>query len=169
MKPHEILYPLAYWSTVKDVSARYGLDPFLLLSVMREESHFDPMAVSSAGAIGLMQLMPYTARRTARRLDLEIDGAKSIHEIENNITLGAYYLSGLLDRFRSVTPALAAYNAGERRVKRWLRQGQYEALDEFIEDIPFDETRNYVKRIVTTYYRYQVVRFPEHAAGPGIL
>lgn len=154
MRPHEILYPQAYWPTVKEASLRYGIDPYLLLSLIREESRYDPEAVSSAGAIGLMQLMPFTARRTARSLDIEINGKDSIHHVENNINLGTHYLSGLLKEFNSVPLALAAYNAGEHRVRQWLLRRQYESYDEFIEDIPYPETRNYVKRILTTYLQY---------------
>jgi soluble lytic murein transglycosylase len=169
MRPDELLYPKAYWGAVEQASEEYGMDPFLLLSLMREESRFDPGAISPAGAIGLMQLMPSTAKRTARKIDLEINGRDSMHEVESNIRLGAHYLDGLLHEFKSVPPALAAYNAGERRVREWLRRGRYDSYDEFIEDIPFKETRNYVKRIVTTYFRYQAAGYPEFDGRAWVL
>jgi soluble lytic murein transglycosylase len=169
MRPDELLYPKAYWGEVERASEEYGMDPFLLLSLMREESRFDPGALSAAGAIGLMQLMPSTAERTARKIDLEINGRESVYEVESNIRLGAHYLDGLLHEFKSVPPALAAYNAGERKVREWLRRGRYDSYDEFIEDIPFKETRNYVKRIVTTYFRYQTAGYPEFDGRAWVL
>jgi soluble lytic murein transglycosylase len=169
MRPDELLYPKAYWGAVERASEEYGMDPFLLLSLMREESRFDPGAVSAAGAIGLMQLMPSTAERTGRKINLEINGRESMYEVESNIRLGAHYLDRLLEEFKSVPPALAAYNAGERKVREWLRRGRYDSYDEFIEDIPFKETRNYVKRIVTTYFRYQGAGYPEFDGRAGVL
>jgi len=161
-RPTTIMYPAAFWPTVKNTSSKYKLDPYLMLSLIREESRFDPKAVSAVGALGLMQLMPETAQRTARRLKLSIDGRESIQKVENNIALGTYYFSGLMDEFKSVPAALAAYNAGSTRVNNWLNNGRYEYIDEFIEDIPYVETRNYVKRIVTSYFNYQI----SYGGGP---
>jgi soluble lytic murein transglycosylase len=145
------------------------MDPFLLLSLIREESLFDPKAVSPVGAIGLMQLMPETAQRTAHLLSLELEGTKPLHEIELNIALGTHYLNGLLKDFGNVPAALAAYNAGRSRVKGWLSQGKYEQMDEFIEDIPYPETRNYVKRILTSYFHYHAYNGGLDEKGLNIL
>jgi soluble lytic murein transglycosylase len=163
-QPYDILYPLAYWPSVKKVSAEYGIDPLLLLSVMREESRFDTGARSSAGAAGLMQLMPFTAERTADSLKLVMSGEGHLYDPETNIRLGAHHLSGLIKEFGSVSAALAAYNAGRSRVREWLKKGGYESYDEFIEDIPFRETKDYVKRILTTYFQY---RKAGPSPGPG--
>ncbi|GAB4390016.1 MAG: transglycosylase SLT domain-containing protein [Thermodesulfovibrionales bacterium] len=154
-RPREILYPLAFWSIVQETAAVNGMDPLLLLSVMREESHFDPRALSRAGAMGLMQLMPSTARREAGRMDLDLSGDEDIFDVGTNVALGAHYLGGLLEDFGSVPEALAAYNAGSVNVRAWIERGRYSSHDEFIEDIPFEETRNYVKRILATYYSYR--------------
>lgn len=151
----DILYPLAYWETVKGIASEYKLDPFLVLSLIREESRFDSEALSPVGAMGLMQLMPETARRTARKARIRLDDETSIYEVEVNIQLGTHYLNKLLREFKSVPASLAAYNAGETRVRRWLRNGNYDEADEFIEDIPFNETRNYVKRIMRSFYMYK--------------
>ncbi len=159
MQPVEVLYPRAFWPRVESSAEDYDIDPFLLLSLIREESHFDPGAVSSAGAVGLMQLMPQTAKITARTLDLTVNGPASLLDVDLNVRLGTHFLSGLLDRFDSVPAALAAYNAGGSRVNGWIEENNYGSYDEFIEDIPFDETRNYVKRILSTYYRYQSPEF----------
>lgn len=147
-------YPFAYWSIVREIADRYELDPLFLLSVMREESRFDPSARSAAGALGLMQIMPQTAYRLDRKLDMKISEAAEIYNIRTNITVGAYYLNSLLKEFGSLAAALAAYNAGHDKVREWLKTGNYAAFDEFIEDIPYDETRNYVKRVLLTYSTY---------------
>ena len=169
MQPVNILYPLAFWPKVNETARANGIDPFLILSLIREESRYDPEALSPAGAVGLMQLMPYTARMTARSIKVTVNGPESLMEAGLNITLGSRYLSGLLGEFKGVPHALAAYNAGEGRVRKWLKQTRYEDYDEFIEDIPFEETRNYVKRIVSTYYNYQKAQYPEFQHGRGIL
>lgn len=154
MDINDILYPMAYWSTVSEISDLYKLDPFILLAVMREESRFDPYARSFAGALGLMQIMPHTAYSLDKRLKMDISDNSEIYNVRVNITIGAYYLNSLLKEFGSLPVALAAYNAGHDRVREWIKEGGYRSYDEFIEDIPFDETRNYVKRVLVTYFTY---------------
>lgn len=153
----ELLYPLAFWATVEWASKRFDIDPFLLLSVMREESRFEPEARSVAGALGLMQLMPATARRLTGRASLDIKDDNDLKDAKTNITIGAFYLKELLKEFGSPVAAVAAYNAGEERVKEWLERGKYGSVDEFVEDIPFKETKNYVKRVLTTYVNYYLL------------
>jgi soluble lytic murein transglycosylase len=165
-RPEELLYPLAYWQTVTEVSSDYGLDPYLILSLIREESRFDAEALSSAGAMGLMQLMPRTARRTAGKLKLKMEDVESIYDAGANIRLGTHYLYGLFRKFDSVPAALAAYNAGKNKVMEWLERGRYGSYDEFVEDIPYRETRNYVKRILASYHRYREANYPRPEAGP---
>ncbi len=150
----DILYPLAYWQTVSEISDLYTLDPFILLAVMREESRFDPNARSIAGALGLMQIMPHTADSLNKHLKMDIDDASDIYNVRTNITVGAYYLNSLLKEFGSLPLALAAYNAGHDRVREWVKEGKYRSHDEFIEDIPYDETKTYVKRVLLTYFTY---------------
>jgi soluble lytic murein transglycosylase len=141
------------------------LDPALLHALIRQESAFDPEAHSRAGARGLMQLMPATAKKIAR--DLEIKGHSTNRLTEDpyhNLTLGSAYLNDMLSRYEgSMVMALAAYNAGPHRVKRWLeengdpRRSLDDAID-WIEAIPFSETRNYVQRILETLpiYRWKL-------------
>jgi soluble lytic murein transglycosylase len=164
-RPKGVLYPAAFRRQVERESERNGLDPYLLLSLMREESRFDPGACSPAGALGLMQLMPATAERLSKPLSLNVQNESHIYDVENNIAMGAYYLGRLIGEFRSVPQALAAYNAGEGAVRKWLSAGSYSGADEFIEDIPYGETKNYVKRIITTYFHYK----GEKAAVDGLL
>ncbi len=152
---HHLRYPHAYWNIVEPVSQQYSIDPFLVLSVMREESTFDPNARSTAGALGLMQLMPQTAFRLNRDLHLRITNVSQVCNVRNNIHVGTFYLSTLIREFGSYAYALAAYNAGEEKVRKWIQKGNYKSVDEFIEDIPYNETRNYVKKVMTTFFEYK--------------
>ncbi|MDO9585800.1 MAG: transglycosylase SLT domain-containing protein, partial [Syntrophales bacterium] len=138
-------YPLAFRDTVFKHAETYRIDPLLVTALMREESHFKNDAVSGAGALGVMQLMPATARRVAH-----IKNNEDLFDAEKNISLGVNYLSRLISRFKSLHYAVAAYNAGERNVEKWLAAG-YRDEDEFTEDIPFSETKNYVFRVLKTY------------------
>ncbi len=151
---NDILYPMAYWPMVHEIADRNALDPFIVLAVMREESRFDPKARSMAGALGLMQIMPNTAHVLDKHLNMEISDNSELYNVKVNISIGAYYLNSLLKEFGSLPVALAAYNAGHDRVREWLKEGNYQSHDEFIEDIPYDETRNYVKRVLLTYFTY---------------
>lgn len=154
-KMHTFWYPLAFWDSVEPLSKKYNIDPLLTLSVMREESRFDANAKSIAGAYGLMQFMPQTAYRLDRNLKLGLSRPSQLLVVSNNIHLGSFYLRSLLNEFRSLPHALAAYNAGEAAVRTWQRRGNYRAVDEFIEDIPYAETRNYVKKVLTSYFQYK--------------
>ncbi|HLA05762.1 MAG TPA: transglycosylase SLT domain-containing protein [Syntrophales bacterium] len=138
-------YPLAFPETVKKYAQSQKLDPLLVMAVMREESHFQHDAVSEAGALGVMQLMP----STARGID-EVKRNEELFDVEKNIRLGTNYLSRLLAKFKLPHYALAAYNAGEHNAEKWLAAG-YRDEAEFTEDIPFSETKNYVFRIMKTY------------------
>lgn len=155
-------YPLAYWDIVKGLSGKYSIDPLLVLSVVREESRFDSEARSTAGALGLMQVMPQTVYRLDSGLKLGINGTHEIADIKNNLNIGICHLSYLIKEFGSYTYALAAYNAGEETVRKWLQKGNYKSVDEFIEDIPYSETRNYVKRVITTFFEYKRVYFAKN-------
>jgi len=168
---HHLFYPLAYWDSVETICQKYGIDPFLILSVMREESMFNPNAKSIAGAVGLMQLIPKTALWLDSNLQLGIKNTSQIFEIKNNISLGTYYLSILMKEFGSNAYVIAAYNAGEERVRKWSQKGNYKSIDEFIEDIPYYETRNYVKKVMTSYFGYKKFLEKEEAKkdSPGNL
>jgi soluble lytic murein transglycosylase len=151
---HDLYYPLAYFDLVEEASKANELDPLLALAIIREESRFASDARSPAGALGLMQLMPQTASRLSRKARVSFGGAEELYDVKINVTLGTYYLSSLVRHFGSAPPAIASYNAGEDRVKEWLSEGKYGSMDEFIEDIPYDETRNYVKKVMTSYLEY---------------
>jgi len=145
-------YPKAYWRHITGVAAELALDPFLIVSIMRQESLFDAEAISPVGARGLMQLMPNTARRIAGSpVDL-----RALADPATNITLAARYLRQLLDRYEGrVAWAVAAYNAGEHAVDKWVaREGDVEP-DEFVESISYRETRKYAKAVLANLRRYR--------------
>lgn len=146
------LYPLAYEKTVKNEAEANRLPMALILGIMREESLFQRSIRSHAGAIGLMQLMPATARIKARGLGVEVG---DLTVPENNIRLGSSFLRDLMDRFDDQTPlAVMGYNAGPGNVNKWLASQGSMPLDEFIENIPFTETRGYVKRVLRSAHIY---------------
>ncbi len=146
------LYPQAYWALVRTHAEKNGLEPYLILALIRQESLFDAAAVSPADAYGLMQLLPTTA---ATLTHLPLNGGRALTDPAFNIRLGTSYLRGLLERYQgSLILALSAYNAGEKAADKWLaRFGELEP-DEFIEHISYGETRRYVKLILRNYRTY---------------
>jgi len=151
---HDLYYPVAYWSEIENASKGNEGDAYLLLAIMREESRYDTDARSIAGALGLMQIMPQTAERIAQSNAIPYAGPESLHLPGTNIMIGAAYLKRLISEFGSIPYAIAAYNAGEEVVRSWVQQGNYATVDEFIEDIPYYETQNYVKKVLTSYFQY---------------
>ena len=149
------LYPFAFRQDVEEAAKRFDMDPMITLSVMREESRFNADAHSVAGARGLMQIMPKTAYRLDKNLKLGLRNEAQINDVKNNIFLGTCYLKSLSDEFDSLAHVFAAYNAGEVAVRKWEEKGKYKSADVFIEDIPYPETRNYVKRVITSYFQYK--------------
>jgi len=150
------LYPLAHVRQVQELVSDTEIDPLIIHAVMREESRLNGKLVSSAGAVGLMQIMPGTGRWIASRMDIEGYDEESLPDRDVNLTLGVWYLNYLWDEFDGVlVHVLAAYNAGPANVKKWLAAGTgSEDLDVFIETIPFEETRNYVKKVLGAYGNY---------------
>ncbi len=150
-----LLYPLAFWPEVSRHAARQGLDPLLVLALMRQESLFDPAARSPADARGLMQLLLSTAQRVAAQRDLP-SPADRLEDPEVNIALGTAYLGELMRRYDGdPRRALAAYNGGEEAVGRWQQRFGHLPADEFVESITYRETRDYVKRVLGNYRAYR--------------
>jgi soluble lytic murein transglycosylase len=151
-----IAYPQGMRNDVEAIAKESQVDPDLITAVIREESHYDPEAISSVGAIGLMQLMPTTAHWVAKRINLESYSRDQLHFPSVNVRLGAHYLAFLLDRFGGEPiSAVAAYNAGPESVTRWKATVNTDDRDEFVETIPFQETRSFVKRVMRSYYEYE--------------
>jgi soluble lytic murein transglycosylase len=145
----EALFPRPYWSDLKRYSSAHGLDPYLVASLIRQESEFNPLAVSRANAVGLMQLLPKTGKNVAHQESLKHFNATQLFTPAVNLQLGTRYFRGMVDKFGgSYEHALAAYNAGSDRVEEWMGQGPYRDSPEFVESIPFTETREYVQAIL---------------------
>ena len=150
-----VLYPLAFWPDVARHTGSNGVDPLLVFAVMRQESLYDPAARSPADARGLMQLLPSTAEHVAHRLG-QPSPAGRLFDPDTNITLGTAHLQELLDAHPGEPlKALAAYNGGEAAVAKWERRFPGVETDEFVESITYRETRDYVKKVVGNYRRYQ--------------
>ena len=148
----KLLFPTPYLKEVKKISN--GLDPILLLSLIRQESAFDPRAKSSAGARGLMQLMPNTARMFKRNLR-----KSDLYKPRLNLRLGSKYLKGLYTKYnKSLIHTLSAYNAGETNLKRWMKN-YFKMKDDLlkVESIPFHETEGYVKYITRNIFFYKII------------
>jgi len=132
-----------------------GLDPYLVAALIRQESTFNPRVRSRAGARGLMQIIPATGRELARQ-ERRTYKTRDLYNPEINILYGTRYLKTLLARFNGrVDYALASYNAGPHRVKRWTGMDMSIDPEVFIEDIPFDETRAYVKLVLRNEMLYR--------------
>jgi len=145
----EALFPRPYWSDLKRFSAANGLDPYLVASLIRQESEFNPVAVSRANAVGLMQLLPRTGKLVAHQEKLKRYNPTQLFSPAVNLQLGTRYFRGMVDQFGgSFEHALAAYNAGSDRVEEWMGRGPYRDSPEFVESIPFTETREYVQAIL---------------------
>jgi soluble lytic murein transglycosylase len=151
----QIIFPIDYWPLIQKYSSLRGLDPYLIAALMAQESTFTAEIRSSANARGLMQLMPSTGRLYARKVGLKGFTTASLLQPETNVRLGTQYFKDLIDRFGGVHYALAGYNAGEHRVVRWQNEAPGLPADEFVDNIPFPETQNYVKRIIGTTEDYR--------------
>jgi soluble lytic murein transglycosylase len=160
----QIIFPLTYWDSIQRNARLRGLDPFLVAALIAQESTFDPEAHSSANAWGLMQIVPATGRRLARGLGIRRFNTSMLTNADINIRMGTLYFAGLVKQFGGAYYALASYNAGESRVVRWKMERPGLDEDEFIDDIPFPETQNYVKRILGTAEDYR--RLYREAAQP---
>jgi soluble lytic murein transglycosylase-like protein len=151
-----MLYPQVFWPDISQLAQTRGLNPYLILSIIRQESAFNPAAISSSGARGLMQLMPTTAQELLSKLKLPQEAVSRLHDPQLSMTLGTHYFAGLMQRYQgNVVLALAGYNAGPTRAGRWREQWPGVPTDEFVERIPLDETRNYVKLILRNLMIYE--------------
>jgi soluble lytic murein transglycosylase len=151
----QVIFPVDYWPLLQKYAAAKSLDPYLVAALVAQESNFDPVVKSSANAVGLMQVLPSTGRSYARRLGIKPFSANRLTEAEVNVRIGTNIFFDTVKKFGGVYFALAAYNAGDSRVAAWQRERPGMPQDEFIDDIPFPETQNYVKRILGTAEDYR--------------
>jgi soluble lytic murein transglycosylase len=164
----EVIYPLDYGPLIEKYSKANDLDPYLMAALVAQESTFTADVRSSANAYGLMQLLPSTGRRYAKRLGIRPFSTSSLTRPETNIRLGMTYFKDLVDRFGVAYYALASYNAGDNRVAQWMMERPGVAADQFVDDIPFPETQSYVKRILGTAEDYRRL-YGEGRLAPGSL
>ena len=150
-------YPLPYADLIADaISEHLKIDPMLAHALIQQESHYQKDIVSSAGAVGLMQLMPYTARALAASLKMRPPRVSDLMEPENNIRLGVMYMEQVFEKFdNNMIYAVASYNAGPTAVESWIHKTPNMDPDLFVENIPYDETKNYVKKVLSNFWIYK--------------
>ncbi|KMQ52812.1 Soluble lytic murein transglycosylase precursor [Chitinispirillum alkaliphilum] len=161
---YTLMYPTFYSEVITEYARKFEVDPLLVSSVMRQESIFDKLIVSPAGAIGLMQIMPATGRMIASERN-EVFEVDSLYSPVLNIRFGTYYINKRLNQFENnKVLMLASYNAGPHNAQRWYNRNKDSEFDLFVEDIGFTETRNYIKKVLGNYWTYQQLsNLPEYS------
>lgn len=147
-------YSIKYSELVEEYCQEYNVDKYLIYATIKAESNFNEKAESKKGAKGLMQLMNSTAQEIADGIGMTIEN-NDLFVPETNIKLGTIYISKLMQKYNSVELALAAYNAGSGNVDSWIKQNKIKSDGSDIENIPFKETNNYVRKILKDYKIYQ--------------
>jgi soluble lytic murein transglycosylase len=161
----KVLFPIDYWPLIKRYSNERQLDPYVVAALIAQESTFTADVKSAANAYGLMQLLPSTGRQYAKLLHLPKFSLSMLTTAESNIKMGTAYFADLVQQFGGLHFALATYNAGPSRIAKWIAAKPGLERDEFIDDIPFPETQNYVKRILGTAEDYRRLYGPDSPAG----
>lgn len=149
------IYPLKYGEYVEKYSREYDIDPYMVYAIIKAESNFNPDAKSASDAVGLMQIMEATAIETANKMELDV-AEEDLFDPELNIKIGLKYFADLLSKYdNNYYLAIIAYNAGIGNVDKWIEEGtiKYDASD--IENVPFKETNNYVRKILRDYDIYK--------------
>ncbi|MEK7841118.1 MAG: transglycosylase SLT domain-containing protein, partial [Deltaproteobacteria bacterium] len=155
---YQLAFPEGYKELVESAANELQIDPLLVYAVMMQESEFDEKAVSGAGAVGLLQIMPGTGEMIARKLSHPLFKEDKLFLPAINISFGAWYLKTMITRFKGNLPlAVAAYNAGPNAVDEWLKKWGRLDADEFVENIPYQETRKYVERVIGYYEAYKTI------------
>ena len=155
----QALYPFPYEETILKWSKQRQLNPLLVTSLIRQESRFEPEIESSAGALGLMQVMPATGKYVANNIGLS---SYSLTKPEDNVNIGTYYLDFTHKKYSNNSMlAVASYNAGPNAVAKWVSRYGLEDADEFVEKIPYRETKGYVESVFENYWNYMLVYNPE--------
>ena len=151
----EIFFPLIAWTTIKQEAKHYGVDPYIAAGLIRQESVFNPNAISRVGARGLMQVMPATGQLISKRQGIGTISAADLYNPALNIKIGMNYLAQMLGQFGRIEYAAAAYNAGPSRAQRWIAERGSMDIEDWIESIPFTETRGYVQGVLRYAANYR--------------
>ena len=149
-------YPIEYQEYVYKYSKEYEVDPLLILAIIKTESNFNPKSISTSSAVGLMQLMDSTAKEIAEKEKMDYI-ITDLYNPEINIKLGTIYFSELKKYYNNTSLAIAAYNAGIGNVNKWIENKKIEPDGSNIENIPFKETNNYVRKVIRNYKIYQKI------------
>lgn len=152
-----IFYPEPHHEIVYEVANEYNVDPYLIFAIIRVESKYQPQAQSPVGARGLMQIMPETARWIAKENNIDNFNIEDLHDPNINIRFGSWYIANLFEEYQEIPIAIAAYNAGRGKVGSWLSEGVWTGNPEELENIPFPETREYVKNVLKSYRAYKAI------------
>jgi soluble lytic murein transglycosylase len=162
----KLAFPLPYRADLEKFAKQNGFDPFLIAALIRQESEFNPKAVSVANARGLTQIVPSTGRELSRKLKIRSYGTASLFVPAVNLQLGTFYLKTIVENLGGrMEAALAAYNAGPSRAKAWSSWGEFREPAEFIETVPFSETRNYIQTVLRNADTYRRIYSSELRAG----
>lgn len=154
----KILFPRPFWEELSSNARKNDLDPYLIASLIRQESEFNPGAVSHANAYGLMQLLPSVGKSLARKQGIKNLSTAQLLNPSTNLQLGTYNLRLVIDRYSGqLEYALASYNAGDVPVRQWISAGEYKDVAEYVESIPYTETREYVQAILRNQQIYREV------------
>lgn len=149
------IYVCTYSELVYPIAEENDVDPLLIFAIIKAESNFNPEAVSKSDARGLMQLMKTTAEDVAKKGGITLEDEEDLYDPETNIKLGTMYFSSLMQKYKNVTLALTAYNAGSGNVDKWVENGTIQKDGSDAENIPYKETNNYVRKILRDYEIYQ--------------
>lgn len=152
------IYKIDYKEYVEKYSEEYEVDKYLVYSIIKAESNFKEDSISNKGAKGLMQLMPSTAEEIAKKIEIQVD-ENNILNPQININLGTKYISNLIIKYKNIGLALAAYNAGSGNVDNWVEKGILDSNGTNLEEIPFLETNNYVRKILRDYKIYKKIYY----------
>ena len=156
----KIIYPRNYSEIISVYAEEYNVNQNLILAVIKAESNFNKDAISHREAIGLMQIMEETAKDVASKYNIEIDennAKEEILKVQNNINIGTKYLQILLEKYGNKELAVAAYNAGIGTVDNWIEKGILKSDGSDIENVPYKETNNYVRKILNNYKMYEKI------------
>ncbi|MBM7624618.1 lytic transglycosylase domain-containing protein [Sporohalobacter salinus] len=154
----KIFYPLYYKDLIFKYAEKNNLDPYLVAAIIKVESKFNPESTSRQGAKGLMQIMPKTGEWIAEQLEKDDFDVDSLHDPEVNICFGSWYLAHLMRYFDDdITIVIAAYNGGQGNVEQWLEVEEWTGKRKDSKQIPFPETRDYVEKVINTYYWYKKI------------
>lgn len=170
-----LIYPILYRDEIEQAAAEADLDPRLVAAVIRVETNYRPWAESNKGAVGIMQIMPPTAKSILQERQFKGYSLGDMEQPEVNIRVGTTYLSMLLRKYdQDIVKAVASYNAGPGNVNDWLEQGIWDGSLESVDSIPFGETSRYVRKVMYYYHKYQELyepgeKEPEEASEAAFL